>query len=169
MRLSIAIPEAQLLEAPAVLQLIRKAQACDMEADDDQGPTYVAYFEDFPQSVDVITQLIEESRDPHRIRITVDGRPVLDPVTFYQSLLCHRASHRASDPVDYCIQQSARGDLDGGCPDQSCVSHCPFICSQCVGIRSHRDAPPTPTRVLEMARQADVDWCPNLRIAKSKA
>ncbi len=168
MRLSIAIPEAQILAAPAVLRLIRMAQASDMESDD-QGPAYVAYFEDLLQSVDVVRQLIEECRDPYGIRITVDERQVTDPVTFYQILLCHRASFRASDPVDYCLQQSAQGDEDGGCPDQSCVSHCPFICSQCVGVRSHRDAPPIPTRFLEMARQADVDWCPNLRIAKSDA
>lgn len=37
MRLSIAIPETQLLNAPAVLQLIRMAQASDMEADDLMG------------------------------------------------------------------------------------------------------------------------------------
>ena len=89
MRLSIAIPESQLLEAPAVLQLIRKAQASDIEADDDQGPTYVACFEDFPQSVDVVAQLIWESADPNGIRITVDGRPVASPVKFYNALLCY--------------------------------------------------------------------------------
>jgi hypothetical protein len=67
-RLTIAIPEAQLVEAPAVLRLIRMAQASDMEAVDEEGPTYVACFEDFPQSLDVVAQLIWESADPHGIR-----------------------------------------------------------------------------------------------------
>lgn len=168
MRLSIAIPEAQILEAPVVLHLIRKARTSDIEADD-QGPVYVAYFEDLLRSVDVVARLIEESRDPHRIRIEVEGRPVMDPVTFYQTLLCYRTSLRASDPVDYRLQQSSLGDADGRCPDQSCVYQCPFICSQCVGAVGRRDARPTPTRLLEMARRADVDWCPNLRIAKTEA
>ena len=106
MRLSIAIPEAQILAAPAVLRLIRMAQASDMESDD-QGPAYVAHFEDFPQSVDVVRHLIEECRDPYGIRITVDARRVTDPVTFYQTLGCYRESLRAPDPVAHCRQQSA--------------------------------------------------------------
>jgi hypothetical protein len=168
-RLSIAIPEAQLLEAPAVLQLIRQAQASDMEADD-QGPAYVAYFEDLLQSVTIVAQLIEESRDPHRIRITVDERPVLDPVTFYQTLGCYRESLGAPDRAAHCLQRSAKGDADGRCPDRSCGFPCPFICSQCVGVPCHQDAPPpTPARLLELARQADVDWCPNLRMTKAEA
>ena len=168
MRLSIAIPEAQILAAPAVLRLIRMAQASDMESDD-QGPAYVAHFEDFPQSVDVVRHLIEECRDPYGIRITVDARRVTDPVTFYQTLGCYRESLRAPDPVAHCRQQSAQGDADGGCPDRSCVSHCPFICSQCVSVRSDGDARPISLRFLEMARQAEVDWCPNLRVAKAEA
>ena len=37
MRLSIAIPEAQILAAPAVLRPIRRTQASDMETDDLMG------------------------------------------------------------------------------------------------------------------------------------
>lgn len=167
MRLSIAIPEAQLLEAPAVLQLIRQAQASDLEADD-EGPAYVAYFEDLLQSVDVVRHLIEECRDPYGIRITVDARRVTDPVTFYQTLGCYRESLEAPDRAAHCLQRSAKGDADGRCPDRSCAFPCPFICSQCVGVACHRDAPPSPARLLEMARQADVDWCPHLRVAKTE-
>jgi hypothetical protein len=122
-RLSIAIPEAQLLEAPAVLQLIRKAQVSDMEADDDQGPTYVAYFEDFPQSVDVVAQLIWETADPQGIRITVDGRPVVSPVKFYNALLCYRESLGVPDGAAYCAQQASSVGGAGECPDRSCLSH----------------------------------------------
>ena len=169
MRLSIAIPEAQLLEAPAVLQLIRKAQASDMEADDDQGPTYVAYFEDFPQSVDVVAQLIWETADPHGIRITVDGRPVVSPVKFYNALLCYRESLGVPDSGAYCAQQAAKVGEAGECPDRACLSHCQFICSRCVGVSRERGAPPVSVQLQEIARQAEVDWCPNLRIAETNA
>ena len=169
MRLSIAIPEAQLLEAPAVLQLIRKAQAFDMEADDDQGPTYVAYFEDFPQSVDVVAQLIWESADPNGVRITVDGRPVASPVKFYNALLCYRESLGAPDPAAYCAQQTAQVAEAGECPDRACLSHCPFMCSRCVGVSRERGALPILVQLQGIARQAEVDWCPNLRIAKPNA
>jgi hypothetical protein len=167
-RLSIAIPEAQLLEAPAVLQLIRKAQASGMEADDDQGPTYVAYFEDFPQSVDVVAQLIWESADPQGIRITVDGRSVVSTVKFYNALLCYRESLAVPDAAVYCAQQAQRVGEAGECPDRACLSHCQFICSRCVGLTRERGAPPIAVQLQGIARQAEVDWCPNLRITKSK-
>lgn len=169
MRLSIAIPEAQLLEAPAVLQLIRKAQASDMVADDDQGPTYVAYFEDFPQSVDVVAHLIWEAADPHGIRITVDGRPVVSPVKFYNALLCYRESLGVPDAAAYCAQQAAKVGEAGECPDRTCLSHCQFIYSRCVGVSRERGAPPVSVQLQGIAQQAEVDWCPNLRIAKLDA
>lgn len=169
MRLSIAIPEAHILAAPAVLRLIRMAQASEMESDDDQGPTYVAYFEDFPQSVDVITQLIWESADPQGIRITVDGRPIANPVKFYNALLCYRESLGAPDAAAHCAQQAARVGDAGECPDRACLSHCRFMCSQCVAVSRDQGAPVISTQLLELARQADVDWCPNLRVAKAEA
>lgn len=168
MRLSIAIPEAQILEAPAVLQLIRKARTSDIEADD-QGPTYVAYFEDLLQSVDVVAQLIWETADPYGIRITIDGRPVESPVKFYNALLCYRESLGAPDAAVYCAQQAARVGDAGECPDRACLSHCQFICSRCVGVSRERGAPPISVQLQGIARQAEVDWCPNLRLAKAEA
>jgi len=168
-RLSIAIPEAQVVDAPALLRRIRMAQVSDIEADDDQGPTYVACFEDFPQSVDVVAQLIWESADPNGIRITIDGRPVASPVKFYNALLCYRESLGAPDAAAYCAQQAARVGDAGECPDRACLSHCQFICSRCVGLLRDRDAPPISTQLLELARQAEVDWCPNLRVVRAEA
>jgi hypothetical protein len=165
-RLSIAIPEAQILEAPAVLRLIRMAQASDMESDD-QGPAYVAHFEDFLQSVDVVAELIEESLDPHDVHITVDGRPVVNPVTFYHALVCYRESLDVPDQAAYCAQQAARVGDAGECPDRGCLVHCQFICSRCIGLSRERGAPAISTQLLELARQAEVDWCPNLRLETS--
>lgn len=169
MRLSIAIPEAQLVEAPAVLRLIRMAQTSDMEADDDEGPTYVACFEDFQNSVDVIIQLIWESVDPQGIHITIDGRPVMSPVKFYNALLCYRESLGVPDAAAYCAQQAARVGDAGECPDRTCLTHCQFICSRCLGVSRERGAPPMSVQLQGIVRQAEVDWCPNLRIAKLDA
>lgn len=168
MRLTIAIPESQILAAPAVLRLIRMAQASDMESDD-QGPAYVAHFEDFPQSVDAVTQLIWESADPNGIHITIDGRPVVSPVKFYNALLCYRESLGAPDPAAYCAQQAARVGDAGECPDRACLSHCQFICSRCAGLSRDRGAQSIAKQVVELAHQAEVGWCPNLRIAKLDA
>jgi hypothetical protein len=169
-RLTIAIPEARLLEAPAVLRLIRMAQSSDMEADD-QGPAYVACFEDLPQSVDVIAQLIWESADPNGIRISIDGRSIASPVKFYNALLCYRESLGAPDAAAYCAQRAERVGDAGECPDRMCLSHCQFMCSRCVGLARERGAPPISVQLQGqgIARQAEVDWCPNLRIAKLDA
>ncbi len=168
MRLSIAIPEAQVVDAPALLRLVRMAPTCDLEADE-QGALYVALFEDFPKSAQPVVRLIEEAWDLHDVRITLDGRSVRSRINFYVALLCYRRSLDAPDPVVYCLRQSAKVGADGGCPDRSCVSHCQFICSRCVGVSRGRNAGPVPIQLMELARHAEVDWCPNLRIEKSGA
>ena len=166
MRLTIAIPEAQAVEAPAVLRLIRMAPACDVEAQE-QGPAYVARFDDFPQSVDLVARLVEGACDLRDVLITVDARPVLSRTKFYNALLCYRESVNVPDPEAYCARQASRVGEAGGCPDRACVSHCQFICSRCLGVARERGAPPISVQLWEIARQAEVDWCPNLRIPKS--
>ena len=167
MRLSIAIPEAQVVDAPALLRLVRMAPACDVEADD-QGPIYVALFDNFPTSAEVVARLIEETWDLRGTRITLNDRCIVSRVNFYAALRCYHESMSAPDPEVYCLQQAAKVGTDGGCPDRSCVSHCQFICSRCVGVSRHRGAQPVPMQLLEIARHAEVDWCPNLHIADVK-
>ena len=169
MRLTIAIPESHLVAAPAMLRLIRMAQTSDMEADDNEGPTYVACFEDFPQSADVVGHLMEWVWDLEDIRITVDGRLVASPVKFYNALCCYRESLDVTDALAYCAKQAAKVGDAGGCPDRACLSHCQFMCSRCLGLARERGAPPISVQLQEIARQAEVNWCPNLRIAKSGA
>lgn len=168
MRLSIAIPEAQVVEAPALLRLVRMAPACEIEASE-QGAAYVAVFEDFPNSVEVVMRLIEEAWDLRGVRILFGDRPVVSRINFYVALRCYHESLGALDAVAYCLRQSAKVGADGGCPDRSCLSHCQFICSRCVGVSRDRHAGLVPIQLMELARHAEVDWCPNLRIAKTDA
>lgn len=168
MHLSIAIPEAQVVEAPALLRIVRMAPACDVEADE-QGASYVALFDDFPKSVEIVVRLIEEAWDLRDVHITLEGRPVASRINFYAALRCYHESLSAPDAAAYCLQQAAKVGTDGGCSDRSCLSHCRFICSRCVGLSRDRGAPPVSIQLLELARRAEVDWCPNLRIAKVDA
>jgi hypothetical protein len=163
--LTIAIPEAQLFEAPAVLRLIRMAPAYEVVAEE-QGPAYVALFEDFPQSVDLVARLIEETWDLREVLITVGVRPVLSRTKFYNALLCYRESLGTPDPEAYCARQAAKVGEAGGCPDRTCLSHCQFICTRCMRVARERGAPPMLVQLQGIARQAEVDWCPNLRFTK---
>jgi len=162
--LSIAIPEAQVTDAPSLLRLVRMAPACEIEAGE-QGALYVALFDDFPKSVGIVAQVIEEAWDLRDVHITLEGKPVVHRINFYIALRCYHESLGASNPAAYCHQQSAKVGTDRGCPDRSCVSHCQFICSRCVGVSRYRDARPISIQLRDLARQAEVDWCPNLRIA----
>lgn len=163
--LSIAIPEAQAVDAPTLLRLIRMAPACDIGADE-QGAEYVALFDDFPKSVEIVARLIEEAWDLRDVHITLEGRPVVSRINFYVALRCYHGSLGAPDAKTYCLEQAAKVGTDGGCPDRSCLSHCRFICSRCVGLSRDRGAPPIASQLLEMARRAEVGWCPNLHIAE---
>jgi hypothetical protein len=167
-RLSIAIPEAQVVEAPALLRLVRMAPACDVEADD-EGASYVAFFDDFLRSTEIVTRLIEETWDLRGVRIMLEERRIVSRINFYVALLCYHKSLDASDAEAYCRQQAVRVGSDAGCPHRSCVTHCQFICSRCVGVSRHRGARPISVQLREMARYAEVDWCPNLRIAQMEA
>ncbi|MBI5672139.1 MAG: hypothetical protein HZC50_02495 [Nitrospirae bacterium] len=123
MRLTIAIPEAQVVEAPTLLRIVRMAPACDIEAGE-QGAAYVAVFEDFPKSVEIVVRLIEEAWDLRDVQITLGVRPVVSRINFYVALLCYRGSLGVPDAEAYCFQQAAKVGTDGGCPDRSCLSHC---------------------------------------------
>jgi hypothetical protein len=144
------------------------APVCKVEAEE-EGPVYAAVFDNFPQSVDLVIRLLDGACDLRDVRITVDARPVLSRTKFHSALLCYRASVGMPDQGAYCARQAARIGDAGGCPDRACVSHCQFICSRCLAVARERGAPPISVQLREIARQAEVDWCPNLRIAKLNA
>jgi hypothetical protein len=161
--LSIAIPEAQVVDAPRLLKLIRMAPAWDAESDQ-QGAEYVALFDDFPTSVGIVARMIEEAWDLHDVHITLEGRSVVSRINFYAALRCYQESLSTSDAKAYCLQQAEKVGSDRGCPERSCLSHCRFICSRCVGLSRDQGAPPMSNQLLEVARRAEVDWCPNLHM-----
>ncbi|MBL8039676.1 MAG: hypothetical protein JNN16_19460 [Nitrospira sp.] len=168
MRLSIAIPEAQMVDAPTLLRLVRMAPVCDIEAGE-EGALYLAFFEDFPKSAETVARLIEEAWDLDHVRILLEERPVVSRINFYVALRCYHGSLSAPDAEAYCLQQAAKVGTDKGCPDRSCLSHCRFMCSRCVGLSSDQGAPPISSQLWELARQAEADWCPNLHLAEGHA
>ncbi len=165
MRLSIAIPEAQAVDAPALLRLVRMAPSHDIGANE-QGPVYVALFENFPDSAETVAMLIEEAWDLHDVRIMLEDRPVGSRAKFYLALRCYQESLNSPDAEAYCRQQAEKVGRDGERPDQLCVSHCQFICSHCVGLGREWGGSALLAHLRDIARQAEVDWCPNVRIVK---
>lgn len=71
MRPSIGIPEAQAIEAPALLRLVRMAPTYDVETTND-GASYVALFHDFPTSSKTVMTPIDQVWDLRDIRTTLE-------------------------------------------------------------------------------------------------
>lgn len=165
MHLSIAIPEAQVVDAPTLLKLIRMAPVCDAEADE-EGAEYVAYFDDFPTSVGIVARMIEEAWDLRDVHITLEGRLVVSRINFYAALRCYQESLSSRDAKAYCLEQAEKVGADRGCLERSCLSHCRFICSRCMGLSRDQGSPPIASQLREVARRAEVDWCPNLHITE---
>lgn len=168
MHLSVAIPEAQVVEAPALLRLVRMAPAHEMEADD-QGPTYVALFEDFPASVETVIRLIEETWDLCDVHILLDGRPITSRIGFYAALRCYQESRSVPDVNQYCLQRARQVAMTRGCPNQSCEPRCQFICATCAKLSRDPRSCGTSIQLEELARRTDVDWCPHLGLTATHA
>ncbi len=162
--LTIWLPELALLEAPAVVNLARVASAFRFVRQGEQGGGYLAEFPDMVESLHEVVMLMEGAVKIAGISMTVKGRPVARPVQFWSAVLCYWESVGESDKAAYCLKRSAKVGDAAGCPNHACLSHCQFICTRCVGLVAERGAPPMGSQLLTIARQAEVDWCPNLAL-----
>lgn len=156
-----------MVEAPALLRLVRMAPAHEMDADD-QGPTYVALFEDFPAAVATVIRLIGETWDLQDVHILLDGRPITSRIGFYAALRCYQESLSVPDINQYCLQRARQVAMTRGCPNHSCEPRCQFICATCVKVSCDRNMCWTPIQLGELARRTDVDWCPNLNMTTAR-
>jgi hypothetical protein len=163
MRLALRIPPSESEALPLVLSLAHSAPMFRAEA---EGRTmaYVAIFPDLSLSFDFVERLIEEAAELPDVQVSIDDRPVKSLTKFLSVLRCYRESLAELDPQTHCARQVARiGDV-GSCPDRACVSHCQFICMRCLQVVREIGAPSVRAQLKAIAIQAEVDWCPNLRV-----
>jgi hypothetical protein len=160
--LKIWLPEAAARQVPAVRNLANVAPVFEYVRSQ-EGPGYVAEFSDLADQLHVVV-LMEDALQIPGVRLTVDDRPVARPAQFWSTVLCYWESLGASDKAAYCLRRSAKVGDAAGCPNHACLSHCQFICARCLGVVDERGAPPVGSQLLAIARQAEVDWCPNLAL-----
>lgn len=166
MHLALRIPQSESETLPLVLSLARSAPMFRIEMEG-RTPAYTAIFPNLSLSFDLVERLIGAAAELPDVQVSIDERPVEGLTKFLNVVRCYRESLTDLDPQSYCARQAARIGDAGSCPDRACVSHCQFICSRCLGVAHERGAPPIAVQLREIARQAEVDWCPNLRISKS--
>lgn len=166
MHLQVRIPESETAAAPVARILARLAPDFHAEGEG-KALAHVATFPNLPDYLDVAVRLIGEAINLPGVQMTVNARPVVNPTKFWSAPLCYRDSLAELDPKAYCARLSARLGSVSGCPDRTCVSHCQFICTRCFGVVRETGAPPVSAQLREIAQQAEVEWCPNLKLPPS--
>ncbi len=163
MRLALRIPQSESEALPLVLSL---AHSAPMFRTEKEGRTlvYTAIFPDLSLSFDLVERLIEAAAELPNIQVSIDERLVESLTKFLSVLRCYRESLAELDPHAHCARQVARIGDAGSCPDRACVSHCQFICMRCLQVVREIGAPPIRAQLKAIAIQAEVEWCPNLRI-----
>ena len=164
MRLVLRISLSKSEALPLVLSLARSAPVFRTETEG-RTPAYLAIFPDLSLSFDLVERLIEAAVELPSAQVSINERPVESLTKFLSVLRCYQESLAELDPQAYCARQAARiGDV-GSCPDRACVSHCQFICMRCIQVVREIGAPPVHAQLKAIAIQAEVEWCPNLRMS----
>lgn len=162
--LIIRFPATACEEAPALAAVARRASNLSVIGEGDRA-LYEATLNDVSESLDAAIRLVGEAQNCRDARATVGGRPVSSLPRFLSTLLCFRESLGEPDPHNHCLRYSARLNQFSGCPDQTCLSPCQFLCTRCLGLAQGKGGPALIAQLKDIARQAEVDWCPNLRFS----
>jgi hypothetical protein len=168
LRLVVALPESDTEAFLTAIGLARRAPVFETLGTGAER-SYRATFPDVIQSLDVAIRLVGEASQCPGARVTIEDREVASLSRFWSALLCYRESLAEPNPPDHCLRFSARLTQFAGCPDQACQSPCQFLCTRCVSLAQDRSGPSILEQLKELAREAEVAWCPNLRLRGSPA
>lgn len=163
MRLTLQIPQSESETLPFVLSLARSAPMFRSKTES-RMPVYMAIFPDLSLSFDLVERLLGAAAELPDVQASINERPVEGLTKFLSALRCYRESLADLDPQAHCARQAARIGDAGSCPDRDCVSHCQFICTRCLQVVREIGAPPIRSQLKAIAIQAEVEWCPNLRM-----
>ena len=163
-RVCVVIPESEAEAFSQALALARKAPILETKGEEGKGRTQTAIFPDLTASLGTVVSLIGELTNLPGARVTVDEQKVASLTRFWTALICYQESLAEPNPHAHCLRFSARLNQFGGCPDQTCLSPCQFLCTRCIGLATGKGGRSLEAQLTDFARQAEVDWCPNLRL-----
>jgi hypothetical protein len=166
LRLVVTLPESDSEVCLAAIGLARRAPVFETLGIGGER-AYRATFPDVIQSLDVAIRLVGEASQCPGARVMIEDREVASLSRFWSALLCYRESLAESNPSDHCLKLSTRLAQFAGCPDQTCQSPCQFLCTRCINLAPDRSGRKVLEQLKELAREAEVDWCPNLRLGES--
>lgn len=163
LRLSVTLPESDTEAFLTAVGLARRAPVFETLG---AGPerSFRATFPDAIQALDVVIRLIGEASQCPGVRVTVGDREIISLPRFWSTLICYQESLAEPNPQEHCLRFSVRLTEFAGCPDQGCQSPCQFLCTRCVSLAKEKGSRSIQAQLAELARQAEVDWCPNLAL-----
>lgn len=163
-RVCVVFPESEAEAFSHALVLARKAPILESKGEG-KGKTQTAIFPDLTASLAVVVPLIGELTNLRGARVTIDEREVSSLTRFWTALICYQESLAEPNPHEHCLRFSTRLNQFGGCPDQTCLSPCQFLCTRCIGLATGKGGRSLEAQLADLARQAEVDWCPNLGLS----
>jgi len=162
--LRVSIPKSDAEELPVLLHLAQQATVFELDTHA-AVPAYTAVFTDVTGSLDQVIRLVGKAVLCPGVRMEIRGRRVASLDRFLSTLLCYQESLAEPNPRDHCLRYSARLNQFSGCPDQTCLRPCQFLCTRCVGLAKDKHGASLEAQLKEFAVQAEVDWCPNLGLS----
>jgi hypothetical protein len=164
LRLSLVLPESDSEAFLTAIGLARRAPIFETFGTGTER-SFRATFTDMARSLDVVIRLIGEASRCQGAHATIDEREVASLTRFWSALICYQESLAEPNPHEHCLRFSAKLNQFSGCPDQTCLSPCQFLCTRCLGFVNDQKGRSIRAQLTDLARQAEVDWCPNLGLS----
>jgi len=149
------------------LSLAQRAPTFTMEWVNNERVS-VAIFASLPTGIDLALQLIGAAIHIEGAWASVNTKPISSLTKLWQRLDCYRGSLATTHLKRYCQEKSAMFNSLVGSDHHLCPVPCQFVCTPCMRMTQEGSGVSVTQRHDVAATLAEVDWCPNLRLASKE-
>jgi hypothetical protein len=157
--LVVHVPEPSAETVPYVQTLMKMAPSFTIE-----GQDWVAIFPRLPDAIDRALQIVGEAVRLPDAWASVNGRRFSSLLRLWTRLECYRESLDVPTPELHCLGKAAKHNLLEGCLGPTCPVPCQFVCAPCRVEMQDGGIPPSHSFLRQLSVQAEVEWCPNLKL-----
>lgn len=163
LNLVVHLPVGECAQETSLQVLAKRAPSFALEEEEGRKAV-ISVFPRLPEAIDLALHLIEESLRIPGAWASVNTRRMPSLHRLKARIECYRESLAAPSPELHCFRKAAQHNLLVGCLNPSCPVPCQFVCASCRADMVGKMAPPDPLQLDRLAREAEVDWCPNLHL-----
>jgi hypothetical protein len=166
MNLVVHLPYAETEHHPGALSLAQRAPTFTVEWMNGERVA-IAVFPSLPEGLDLAVQLVGESMGLVGAWASINAKPLSSLPRLWQRLVCYRDSLKASDPGQYCREQSMHFNALAVCAGQRGAGLCQFLAIPTVSTDQEGRIGTDNRQWETAARLAEIDWCPRLNLRSS--